>query len=312
MVRGVEGCRIFRDKQDREDFVFRIGRQVEKTGTKVLAWALMDIHVHLLNISGPQGISKFMRCLLTGYAVGYNLKYGRHGHLFQNRYKSIVCEEEPYLLELVRYIHLNPLRAGMVRTLEELEGYAWCGHGALTGKRRSDWQETGYVLRQFNEERGKAIRGYRKFVEEGKGQGRRLDLVGGGLIRSLGGWSQVLSLRDSGENVPHDGRILGGGDFVEEVLEEADRNLRRQLRLKGRTKSIDRVITEMCEEDGVSEGELRNGGQRKRVSELRARVCYHLNHELGIAMAEIARHVGVCASAVVKSIQKIESGGKKS
>ena len=312
MVRGIEGSRIIRDEQDGKDFVSRIGRQVEKTGTRVLAWALMDTHIHLLSISGTEGISKFMRCLLTGYAVGYNLKYRRHGHLFQNRYKSIVCEEDSYLLELVRYIHLNPLRAGIVKTLEELEGYAWCGHGVLTGKGRREWQETEYVLRRFSEKKGEAIRRYRKFMEEGKGQGTRLDLVGGGLIRSFGGWSQVLSLRDSGEDVSHDARILGGGDFVEEVLKEADRNLRRQLRLKERTKQIDRVITRMCEEEGVSEGELRNGGQRRRVSELREKVCYHLNHDFGIPMAEIARHVGVCASAVVKSIQKMESRGQKS
>ena len=307
MVRGIGGSRLFRDEQDREAFVSRIGRQVGMTGTKVVAWALMDTHVHLLIISGAQGISRFMRCLLTGYAVGYNLKYRRHGHLFQNRYKSIVCEEEPYLLELVRYIHLNPLRAGIVKTLEELEGYGWCGHGVLTGKRRREWQETEYVLGRFSEEKGKAIRRYRKFVEEGVGQGRRLDLVGGGLIRSFGGWSQVLSLRDTGKGTAHDARILGGGDFVEEALKEADRNLRRQLRLKERAKQIDDEIRRMCENEGVGEGELRNGGQRRKVSELRARIGYHLNHDFGVSMAEIARHVGVCSSAVVKSIQKIES-----
>ncbi|MBM4278024.1 MAG: hypothetical protein FJ130_09125 [Deltaproteobacteria bacterium] len=308
MVRGIEGSRIFRDEQDREDFLSRIGRQVEKTDTKVLAWALMDTHVHLLIISGSKGISKFMRGLLTGYAVRYNLKYRRHGHLFENRYKSIVCEEDPYLLELVRYIHLNPLRAGLVKTMEELEGYPGCGHGVLTGKRRRGWQETEYVLGWFSEQKGKAIRRYRKFMEEGKDQGRRMDLVGGGLIRSLGGWSRVLSMRDSGEEVAHDARILGGGGFVEEVLKEADRNLRRQLRLKGRSKQIDREITGMCEREGVSEEELRNGGQRRRVSELRAEVCYHLSRDFGIPMAEIARHVGVSASAVVKSVQKKESG----
>jgi hypothetical protein len=177
----------------------------------------------------------------------------------------------------------------------------------LTGKRRRGWQETEYVLRWFSEQRGKAIRRYRKFVEEGKGQGRRTDLVGGGLIRSLGGWSRVVSLRDSGEEVAHDARILGGGGFVEEVLKEADRNLRRQLRLKERSKQIDRVITAMCESGGVSEEELRNGGQRRRVSELRAKVCYQLSRDFGIPMAEIARHVGVSASAVVKSVQKRES-----
>jgi REP element-mobilizing transposase RayT len=115
MIRGIEGARVFQDDLDRSDFVSRMGRLAEKTGTKVLAWVLMDNHVHLLMFSGHEGISKFMRRLLTGYAIRYNLKYHRSGYLFQNRYKSVVCEEEPYLMELVRYIHLNPLRAEVVR-----------------------------------------------------------------------------------------------------------------------------------------------------------------------------------------------------
>jgi REP element-mobilizing transposase RayT len=312
MVRGIEGCPIFLDDQDRQDFVSRISELVEKTGTKVLAWTLMDNHLHLLIFSGSQGISKFMRRLLTGHAVRYNLKYHRSGHLFQNRYKSIVCEEDPYLLELVRYIHLNPLRVGIVKGMEELDRYPWCGHGVLTGRRKNDWQETEYVLKQFSEERGKAIRGYRKFMEEGKQQGRRLDLVGGGLIRSLGGWSQVLSLRDSKKDLKHDARILGGGDFVQDILRDADRSLRRQLKLGERRRSIDQVIKRMCEGEGIREEELRNGGQRREVSRLRAKISSYLSNELGIPMAEIARHVGVCGSAVIKAIQKMESADQDS
>jgi len=217
----------------------------------------------------------------------------------------MVCEEDSYLLELVRYIHLNPIRAGIVKSIEELEGYPWCGHGVLTARVKNDWQETEYVLRQFSEERRKAIRSYREFMEEGKQQGRRLDLVGGGLIRSLGSWSQVLSLRGPGKDLGHDARILGGEDFVRDILREADRGLRRQLRLGERKRSVDQVIKRMCEEEGVREEELRNGGQRREVSRLRAKISWHLSHEMGIPMAEIARNVGVCGSAVVKAIQKM-------
>ncbi|MBM4340623.1 MAG: hypothetical protein FJ110_13905 [Deltaproteobacteria bacterium] len=305
MVRGIEGCPIFLDDQDRQDFVSRVSQLVGMTQTRVLAWALMENHIHLLIFSGPKGISKFMRRLLTGYAVRYNLRHRRNGHLFQNRYKSIVCEEDPYLMELVRYIHLNPLRAGIVKSIEELEGYPWCGHGVLTRRRKNHWQETKYVLRQFSEETKKAIRVYRKFMGEGKQQGRRLDLVGGGLIRSLGGWSQVLSLRESRKDIKHDARILGGEDFVQDILREADRSLRRQLKLGERKRSIDDVIKRMCKEEGVGEEELRNGGQRREVSRLRAKISSHLSHEKGVPMAEIARHVGVCGSAVVKAIQKM-------
>jgi REP element-mobilizing transposase RayT len=195
MIRGIEGREIFRDNADRKNFISRIGQLVDKTGTRIPAWALMNNHVHILLFSGHQGISTFMRRLLTGYAIHYNRRHHRTGHLFQNRYKSILCEEEPYLLELVRYIHLNPLRASVVKNLQELEQYPWSGHGVLTGKIKNNWQERDYVLGQFSEYKGRAVRAYRKFIEESKDQGKRPDLIGGGLIRSLGGWSQVLSLR---------------------------------------------------------------------------------------------------------------------
>ncbi len=111
-IRGIGRSSIFEDDQDRHDFVSRLGILVRETGTRIVAWALMRNHVHLLVFSGPPGISKFMRRLLTGYALRYNRRHRRNGHLFQNRYKSVVCEEWAYLLEGVRYIHLNPLRAG--------------------------------------------------------------------------------------------------------------------------------------------------------------------------------------------------------
>jgi putative transposase len=76
-----------------------------------------------------------MRRLMTGYAVTFNKRHKRSGHLFQNRYKSIVCEEDPYLLELIRYIHLNPIRAGLVKDLKELDKYPWSGHSSVLGKR---------------------------------------------------------------------------------------------------------------------------------------------------------------------------------
>ena len=107
--------------------------------------------------------------------------------MFQNQYKSIVCEEDPYLLELVRYIHLNPLRASFVKNLGELDRYPWSGHRVLLGREKSDWQERNYVLRQFHPREKEAIRTYRRFMEEGKDRGRRPELVGGGLIRSMGG-----------------------------------------------------------------------------------------------------------------------------
>ena len=135
IIRGIERRAIVADERDRCEFVERLGRLTSELKTAVYAWALLTNHAHLLLRSGPRGLPTFMRRFLTGYAQGYNRRHKRHGHLFQNRYKSIVCEEENYFTELVRYIHPNPLRAKLVRTLEELDTYPWSGHAVVMGQR---------------------------------------------------------------------------------------------------------------------------------------------------------------------------------
>jgi REP element-mobilizing transposase RayT len=149
IARGIEGRQIFIDIRDRQGFLHRLAELIGKTGMKCYAWCLMSNHFHLLLKTGHSPLSSFMRRLLTGYAINFNLRQKRTGHLFQNRYKSIVCEEEPYLLELTRYIHLNPIRAKMVKTVKELDIYPWTGHAVLMGRRKYSWQETDEVLIRF-------------------------------------------------------------------------------------------------------------------------------------------------------------------
>lgn len=149
----------------------------------------------------------------TFHLTGWVISRGRKGHLFQNRYKSIVCEEEAYLLELIRYIHLNPLRAGMVKSLEELDQYSWSGHATLLGTRKFDRQETQEVLERFGKKLHSARQAYRQFVSDGIKQGRRDELVGGGLKRSQG--ERPLSEYES-----FDARVLGAGDFVDGLMHE--------------------------------------------------------------------------------------------
>jgi len=161
-----------------------------------------------------------MRKLLTWYAQYYNRRHKRTGHLFENRYKSILCDEKNYLLALVRYIHLNPIRAGIIKTIEELDSYPWSGHRAVVGKAKYPWMDIESVLSQFGDTRRKAINEYRRFMHEGVDQGAVKELTGGGLIRSQGGWSQVLSMRRRGQAEDFDQRILGGGEFVNQILKK--------------------------------------------------------------------------------------------
>ena len=140
MIRGIERREIVDNDMDRKDFVSRMGKIVSESQTDIYAWSLMVNHVYILLRSGPSGLPRFMRRLLTGYAINYNLRHSRHGHLFQNHYKSIVCEEDTYFIELVRYIHLNPLRAKLVESLAKLDRYRWCGHSVLMGRVKNNWQ----------------------------------------------------------------------------------------------------------------------------------------------------------------------------
>lgn len=311
MIRGIEGIKIFRDDDDRKDFLSRLRDLTEKTKTRILAWALMDNHVHFLLFSGPKGISTFMRRLLTGYGIRFNRRHGRSGHLFQNRYKSIVCEEEPYLLELVRYIHLNPLRAKIVKNLGELDRFPWSGHSVLMGKQENQWQEKNYVLGRFGRERSKTIRAYRKFIKEGIAQGRRPELTGGGLIRSMGGWSRVLALRKTGERAEHDVRVLGGGDFVAGILSEAEKGLKRQMRNRKDGDTVDGIISKRCKEAKIREEELKAGGKRREVTKVRGEIAYRLSRELGLSLAEIARQLGVGTSAIGMAIGRMETEKEK-
>ena len=304
MMRGIEGSHMFRDDEDRRAFIDRMHSLIKETGTRILAWVLMDNHVHLLIISGPVGLSTFMRRLLTGYAYNFNRRHKRSGHLFQNRYKSIVCDRDSYLQELVRYIHLNPLRANVVKTLDELERYPWCGHRGLIRKAKDDWQEREFVLGFFGAKEKGAVKVYQEFMEAGKDQGHRPELVGGGLIRSMGGWSRVLTLRKQGEAESFDDRILGAGDFVQDILTEADQRLARQIRARKKTGSISQWIKKRCKEYSICEAELRSGSRRRAVSELRKEICLFLSKELGLPMAEIAREVGVGTTGVAMVIKR--------
>ena len=307
MIRGMERKRIVEDEGDRREFVRRLGKLAVETETAIYAWALMTNHAHILLSSGPLGLAKFMRRFLTGYAVTYTLRHRRHGHLFQNRYKSIVCDGDSYFTELVRYIHLNPLRVKLVANLSELERYAYCGHGAILGTVKHEWQHRDSVLSQFGSREGDAKSAYRRFVAEGPALGRRPELVGGGLIRSLGGWSEVKSPRRRGKRELADERILGKGDFVDRVIRDAEARMQRQYAARERGRRVERLIAEACKKNKVSLTELRSGSRRGAIPAVRAELSRRLVEDFGIPIAEVARQVGVSSSAVSKSLARTYS-----
>jgi REP element-mobilizing transposase RayT len=257
MVRGIERTTIFRDDPDRTEFLGRLAALAEQGALTIYAWALLPTHVHLLVRTGRQPLSRSMRCLLTGYAGAFNRRHKRVGHLFQNRYKSIVVEEEAYLLELVRYLHLNPVRAKVLPDPRTLERSPWTGHSALVGKVSRPWQDTATILAQFGPTLARATRAYRTFVAAGLPVGHRPEFGGGGLLRSAGGWAAVQALRRQGDPTVADPRILGGGDFVERLLAEAEARTRATLRVSRPTPALAELAQRVAAHTGIAVAELR-------------------------------------------------------
>ena len=177
IVRGIERRKIFRDDHDRQNWLARLESVLNDSATPCFAWALMPNHVHLLLRTGRVPLATVMQRLLTGYAVSFNRRYRRHGPLFQNRYKSILCQEDPYLKELVRYIHLNPLRARLVKQISELDHYAYSGHSVLMGHIDRHWQDVDNVLSLFADKIKTGRKRYREFVNRGISDGRRPELA---------------------------------------------------------------------------------------------------------------------------------------
>ena len=307
IVRGIEKRRIVDDKVDQENFVSRMGGIAASTGTSIYAWALLANHCHIFLRSSDFGLSRYMRKLLTGYVCYYNRRHRRHGHLFQNRFKSIVCEEEPYFLELVRYIHLNPLRARMVRTMEELDHYKWDGHGVLLGNVIHEWQNCDYVLKHFARTKDAGLSSYRQFICDGASQGNRPELVGGGLVRSQGGWAEVKALRQSGLNKASDERILGIGDFVETITNEANWITRRQFTGEKQKRKIQLAVNEVCTAENIEAAHLQSGSRRSAIVRARKKIIEILVTNLGVSLAETARQVGVSTSAVSNTITRLEN-----
>jgi len=296
IVRGIKRDKIFRDDDDRRNFMQRLHGLLSETDMLCYAWALIPNHLHLLLRPRGVALSSFMRRLLTGYAVTHNKRHNRSGHLFQNRYKSIICEEDVYLLELIRYIHLNPLRAHIVPDMESLNQFPWCGHAEILGKRCACGLDVNYVLSLFSTKTNAARHGYLQFIADGMEMGKRLELVGGGLRRS-----QVLS-QTPGEIIDFDDRILGSGQFVTElrnmgVLPDArpaaiSLNLLQQI-IEVRFK---------LDKDGIM-----RRGRINNVSEARCVFCYCAVRQLLHSATKIACYLNIGVPAVSRAIRKGEN-----
>jgi REP element-mobilizing transposase RayT len=283
IVRGIERRDIFLEDADREDFVRRLSSLAQETETDCLAWSLMSNHFHLLLRPRKVTLGTVMKRLLTGYAVAFNLRHERSGHLFQNRFKSIVCDEDTYLLELVRYIHLNPLRAGIVSSLSELDSYSWCGHAVILGKRELAGQAVPEVLGLFGRKTAVARERYSSFIADGDVMGRRKDLVG---QRDR----KAASTAETRMNF--DSRILGDDEFAEALRSHG--NLAPKIPLKV---PVSDIIAAVAAQLSVAAGAVTTNSRSPAISKARAVVCY-IACSMGHTGAMVGSILGLTSAGV--------------
>lgn len=268
IARGNQRQKIFRSSEDYTYYLGLLGRYQQRYGFRLYAYVLMSNHVHLLMEAGQVPLSKIMQGLQQTYTLYFNRRYHLVGHLFQGRYKAIVCERDSYLLELVRYLHLNPVRSHIVK---DPARYPWSSHKAYLGNASREQRgiETSWVLSQFSRHRAEAVRRYRRFVLEGIAEGHREDLYATKEQRYLGDEKFVEQVsREVGERQPRSVRVELG-EVEEAVCREYDLSLDLlQARSKDRRGSFGRAVVAYLGQElgGIKLGQVADRYGRDQVS----------------------------------------------
>lgn len=270
LVRGIERRAIFHDDRDREDFLERLARQIEDGAGTCLAWALMPNHVHLMLRTGALPLSRLMARLETGYAVRFNLRHDRCGHLFQNRFKSILIRSDAQLRLTLRYVHRNPLEAGLVSSPSTLATYPWTGHATLMGEVPRDFQSVEPVLGWFGRTLASARRGLARWMDECEPAAVDASTGAEGEAGEAGPISEVSM---PGRHGPL-------------------------------CWSVDEVVSWVCTQLAASEAAVRSGRRDAASSQARAIAIHLATRELGASGAEIARAVGISPGCVSRSVER--------
>lgn len=315
MVRGIEKCTIFLDDEDRKFLLSRLSFLLKETDTDCLAWALMPNHFHLLVRPRYGKLSTLMRRLLTSYALYFNKRNNRVGHLFQNRYKSIICEEEAYLLQLVRYIHLNPLRAGIVKNMEELASYPWTGHAVLMGKRTMAGQQIDEILLHFDDQTHISRHRYLDFITEGLAPETHNNTEHAETEESKQkqptDWKsfcksiQLPAVKNNHNlNFSNDIRIMGSDSFAQSILKQESGE--SDGKPANTQVTIPALLTAVSKYFNIQENSLTLKTRARQVSIARGVFCYLSVRDHGYTAAEIARQLHLSRSGVCLAIRRGE------
>ncbi len=279
MLRGNGGQDIFFDDEDRYRLYLLIQQGMERYGHRIHGFCCMTNHIHLAVQVAEDPLSGIMQNLSFRYTRWINKKQSRTGHLFQGRYTAILVDMDRYLLELIRYIHLNPVRAGMVNHAVD---HAWSSHRAYLGLETLPWLETDWVLGQFAKRIKTCRRRYEAFVQAGNGEGHRQMFHQGG----------------------EDARVLADSGFLEDIVGKKVTSSPRV--------PLEKIVAYVGKQYGISEQELRGPSRNRTVSEARAVIGW-LSQRLGAgSIVNVAAFFQRTSSTFSRHIGKMEAAARGS
>ena len=276
MLRGNGGADIFFDDADRYRFFLFVQQVVERYGCRIYAYCLMSNHVHLAVQVGTVPLSRIMQNLSFRYTRWVNWRRQQTGHLFQGRYKAILIEEDEYLLQLVAYLHLNPVRAHMTGNPED---YRWSSHRAYLGKESLPWLSLDPVLSRFSTKIDQARKLFGSFVLSQKGMGHRKDFHGHG---------------------SKDSRILGEDNFLAEVLQQAESEPLTPLDLEA-------VIEQVKISFKCSDSDLKSPGQNRRLCRIRAYLSWAVLELSHASLTDLGRWLNRDVSSLSSAVRRLQA-----
>lgn len=273
MLRGNGGQDIFFSDADRSRFYLLLQEGRDRYRHRIHAFCLMTNHVHLIIQVGENPLSKVMQNLSFRYTRYVNTYQDRSGHLFQGRYKALLIDGDSYLAELVRYIHCNPVRAGI---LAHPDSYLWSSHKAYLGESAVEWLTTDFVLSQFGKHKNRTQKLYRQFIDEGIEEEYREEFHTG----------------------TSEGSILGDDVFGEKVYAQVERNWPNKL-------ALDQFTQGVCTVYEIGQVNLCAPGKKQPAAEARAILSYFVQETAHLPLTELANFFERDVSALSRAAGRV-------
>jgi REP element-mobilizing transposase RayT len=297
MARGIDGHNLFNDDEDHYEFLRRFAKSLLDSGHRCITWNLMDNHYHLFIISNEKPLCALMRPLNSGYARWYNKKYKRHGYLFQGPFNAVLCQDSHHVSELIRYIHLNPLRANMISSYDKLIDWKWSGHNLLLGNANAigaDFMDRTALLNRFSQNENDALKNYHQYMQEGIDKSN---------IRTSGWLSKTEQTELIGAQKGWLA-VIGDLDFVRDEMKNHPIGLHRLHRKEDYSDVLKNIALETCHEFNITLDDLKTRGRENVRSRAREFFCYKVHKEELLPLKVIANFLVICISPTAELVKR--------